>query len=219
MTPWYSVKDCMRSIEGYVEEMNAAIETVPTRGPQSKYVLPEEGLRGRLELSWGEGYAEGLSCDLSSVGYAAMHDAFATVLGKCETMAITGSLPCIKDLQDAGFDVQTLGFGLLKAYHANDEYALLGDFLVGYKVLEGIIENMNSKGWAEKQRKGREAAGKPATRGVKKGGNKFGLPAGPGMPVFWGSAGKNCACPNGACEMPCPGAVALAPTPQAPKAP
>lgn len=122
-------------------------------------------------------------------------------------MAITGSLPCIKDLQDCGFDVQTLGFGLLKAYHANDEYALLGDFAIGYKVLEGIVENMNSAAWAgaqKQQRKEEVAAGAAA--------KKMGLPAGPGTPVFWGA--KNCLCPNGACQIPCPGATALAPTPQ-----
>lgn len=40
--------------------------------------------------------------------------------GDCKPYSITGSLPCIRDLQEAGFDVQTLGFGKLAAYHSNN---------------------------------------------------------------------------------------------------
>lgn len=42
-------------------------------------------------------------------GFKALCDAFTAVVGDCKPFSITGSLPCIRDLQDAGFDVQTLG--------------------------------------------------------------------------------------------------------------
>ncbi len=45
------------------------------------------------------------------------------------------SATCLLSLQDAGFDVQTLGFGKLAAYHANNEYAYLSDFKAGFRVL------------------------------------------------------------------------------------
>ena len=80
-----------------------------------------------------------MACNLASPGYAALKDAFIAVTGKCEPMAITGSLPCIRDLQDAGFDVQTVGFGLMKVYHANDEFGLLSDFKTGFKVLARVV--------------------------------------------------------------------------------
>jgi acetylornithine deacetylase len=47
-------------------------------------------------------------------------EAFSAVTGDCKPYSITGSLPCIRDLQEAGFDVQTLGFGKLAAYHSNN---------------------------------------------------------------------------------------------------
>jgi hypothetical protein len=47
----------------------------------------------------------------TSAGYKALVEAFTAVIGRCEPYSITGSLPCIRDLQEAGFDVQTLGFG------------------------------------------------------------------------------------------------------------
>lgn len=72
-------------------------------------------------------------------GFKALVDAFTEVLGDCKPYSITGSLPCIRDLQDAGFDVQTLGFGKLAAYHANNEYAFLSDFRKGFKVLAILI--------------------------------------------------------------------------------
>lgn len=110
-----------------------------------------EGLRGQLELTWGEGMSRGVACNLSSPGYAAMRDAFQEVTGSCKPMAITGTLPCIADLQDAGFDVQTLGFGLMKTYHALNECAKLSDMATGFRVLAQIIANMDGQPQPEAQ--------------------------------------------------------------------
>jgi acetylornithine deacetylase len=59
-------------------------------------------------------------------GFKALCDAFTAVTGDCKPYSITGSLPCIRDLQEAGFDVQTLGFGKLAAYHSNNGECLAG---------------------------------------------------------------------------------------------
>lgn len=146
LTPFYELAAVMRAVEADVADINANIETaLPTLGPASRFALPDEGLRGRLSLTWGEGTSRGLACDLSSPGYAAMRDAFVAVTGECEPMAITGTLPCIRDLQDAGFDVQTLGFGLMRTYHANNEFGLLSDFRDGFRVLARMIVNMDAQ--------------------------------------------------------------------------
>jgi len=55
-----------------------------------------------------------------NAGFKALCDAFTAVTGDCKPFSITGSLPCIRDLQEAGFDVQTMGFGKLAAYHSNN---------------------------------------------------------------------------------------------------
>jgi acetylornithine deacetylase len=72
-------------------------------------------------------------------GFKALVEAFTEVTGSCAPYSITGSLPCIRELQEAGFDVQTLGFGKLAAYHANDEHALLSDFEKGFRVLASLL--------------------------------------------------------------------------------
>jgi hypothetical protein len=77
-----------------------------------------------------------------------------------------GSLPLIKDLQDAGFDVQIVGFGRMSAYHAVDEYgmihslssppsrlcspvfsfsvAFLSDFVQGHQIIAQVVETLSS---------------------------------------------------------------------------
>ena len=145
VTPFYDVKEVMRASDADVADNNAHVDQLPTIGPDSKFVLEAEGLRGHLELTWGEGTSRGIACDLSSPGYAAMRDAFTEVTGSCKPMAITGTLPCIADLQDAGFDVQTLGFGLMKTYHALNECGNLSDFAAGFRVLAKVIENMDAQ--------------------------------------------------------------------------
>lgn len=77
---------------------------------------------------------------LFPAGFKALVEAFTEVLGDCKPYSITGSLPCIRDLQEAGFDVQTLGFGKLAAYHANNEYGYLSDFKKGFQVLVALMQ-------------------------------------------------------------------------------
>ena len=43
----YSVIDVMKKLQEYVDDINNHIERLESRGPVSKYVLPDEDLRGR----------------------------------------------------------------------------------------------------------------------------------------------------------------------------
>jgi hypothetical protein len=67
-----------------------------------------------------------VACNLESAGFKALVKAFNAVTGDCKPYSITGSLPCIRELQDAGFMVNTLGFGKLAAYHANNGAGVQG---------------------------------------------------------------------------------------------
>lgn len=54
---WCSVNDVMKKLQEYIDDINANIEKLDCRGPVSKYVLPDENLRGRsvgLSLSLSE---------------------------------------------------------------------------------------------------------------------------------------------------------------------
>lgn len=141
LTPFYSVTDVMKKLEEYVEDLNANIEKLDIRGPVSKYVLPDEDLRGRLTISFDEAMS-GVACNLDSRGFHVLCKATEEVVGHVKPYSITGSLPLIRELQEEGFDVQTSGYGLMATYHAKNEYCLLSDMCQGYGVFVSIISQL-----------------------------------------------------------------------------
>ncbi|KAF8045082.1 hypothetical protein N665_5621s0001 [Sinapis alba] len=141
LTPFYDVKEVMKKLQEYVDDINTNIEKLATRGPVSKYVLPEENLRGRLTLSFDEASA-GVACNLDSRGFHVLCKATEEVVGHVKPYSITGTLPLIRDLKDEGFDVQTSGYGLMATYHAKNEYCLLTDMCQGFDVFVRIISQL-----------------------------------------------------------------------------
>ncbi|CAL5432338.1 unnamed protein product [Camellia sinensis] len=138
LIPFYNVTDAIKKLQEYVDDLNANIEKLDTRGPVSKYVLPDEQLRGRIKISFDEAFS-GVACDLDSRGFHVLCKATEEAVGHVKPYSITGSLPLIRELQDEGFDVQTCGYGLMATYHAKNEYCLLSDMCQGYQVLASII--------------------------------------------------------------------------------
>ncbi|KAH0642919.1 hypothetical protein KY289_033893 [Solanum tuberosum] len=141
LTPFYNVSDAMKKLQEYVDDLNANIEKLDGRGPVSKYVLPDENLRGRITISFDEA-SSGVACDLNSRGFHVLCKATKEEVGHVKPYSITGTLPLIRDLQDEGFDVQTSGYGLMATYHAKNEYCLLSDMCQGYRVFASIIAQL-----------------------------------------------------------------------------
>ncbi|XP_028960283.1 acetylornithine deacetylase-like isoform X2 [Malus domestica] len=98
LTPFYNVKDVMEKLQEYVDDINENIEKLESRGPVSKYVLPDENLRGSLTLSFNEA-TSGVACDLNSRGFHVLCKATEEVVGHVKPYSITGSLPLIRELQ------------------------------------------------------------------------------------------------------------------------
>ncbi|KFK28468.1 hypothetical protein AALP_AA7G000200 [Arabis alpina] len=141
LTPFYDVKEVITKLQAYVDDINTNIEKLATRGPVSKYVLPDENLRGRLTISFDEASA-GVACNLDSRGFHVLCKATEEVVGHVKPYSITGTLPLIRDLKDEGFDVQTSGYGLMATYHAKNEYCLLTDMCQGFDVFVKIISQL-----------------------------------------------------------------------------
>ena len=137
-TPFYDPKFVTESLEKYVAEID--LGALPTFGA-SRFELPDEGLKGVVRLEWlGEPYP-GVACNIESAGHKALNDALETVRGAAP-FSLTGSLPLIRDLQDAGFDVQITGFGRMDAYHANNEFAYISDYKAGARIVAHTIANL-----------------------------------------------------------------------------
>lgn len=125
-------------------------------------------------MTWLSPPIKGLACDLDSVGYHALARATEEVLGKvcstsrsgtpafgpptlvhaspraagwarqCEHIADTGTLPLVGDLRAQGMDLQTVGYGVEDAYHADNEFARLSDYGDGFKVLTRLLRHLDA---------------------------------------------------------------------------
>jgi acetylornithine deacetylase len=150
LTPFYDAAEVMASIDGWIAEINAAVESgtsaLPLHGDFSKYALAEEWkgkaqrcARAEIEFVNREDPLIGVACNLSSPGFDALVSAIRTVRGEVVPYSICGSLPLVAEMKDAGFDIQITGFGLLSTYHCDDEYCLLSDMEDALKILAHFL--------------------------------------------------------------------------------
>jgi len=149
LIPFYRIEKACQVLKESVERLNQVEELEKLQGqhgPDSKYVLrDEEGqvkAKGSLEMKFLCDPVQGIACSLDSPGFQALAKATEKVVGHVKPLADTGTLPLVADLKDAGFDVQTVGYGVEDVYHADNEYALLSDFEQGYQVLCNIITDL-----------------------------------------------------------------------------
>lgn len=142
LTPFYKVQDVTDFLDQRVRYWNENIEKLPTRGTVSKYVLKDEGIRGKLEISYDDTYS-GIAIDYKdSIGYKVLANATQEVIGYVQPYSLTGSLPLVGDLQPAGYDVQACGYGLTAVYHAENEYCLYSDMANGFKIFASVISQL-----------------------------------------------------------------------------
>lgn len=149
LTPFYDPVDVMQKMNGWIDELNANMETmIPTRGPCSKYTLDGDDVdikRGTLAMEWADDESsvrqmEGIACDLNSAGLKAIVDATTEVKGEpAKPYSISGSLPLVRQMQKEGFDIQITGYGDSKAYHADNEFASLKSMEDAFQILLRIV--------------------------------------------------------------------------------
>jgi acetylornithine deacetylase len=144
LIPFYKIKDAVEVVEREAALINQdRNSTLCNRGPDAQYVLPGHDKVGITFETLGEPTG-GLACKLDSLGFNALRDATIDVYGSCTPLADTGTLPLVADLQDNGFDLQTIGYGDEDSYHGDNEFALLSEFQKGFQVLTGVIVKLNA---------------------------------------------------------------------------
>lgn len=143
LTPFYENAKVKAAVESYVKDLNENLEQLDTRGPCSKYDLPDLGFRGKLNLEWGAHELGGIACKLDSPAFKAICKAVDSVKGEAKPYSICGSLPLVGDMQAEGFDIQLIGFGLSSAYHADNEYCKISDMKDATKILCKVIHDFS----------------------------------------------------------------------------
>jgi acetylornithine deacetylase len=141
LTPFYEVDDAINAIKKYVEEMNNDLSSIPTRGP-SGYKLAD-GTIGKLEVDFPSTPYPGIACNIDSKGFSALKESTEEVIGECKPYSIGGSLPLVRELQQAGFDVQICGYGKSHVYHGDNEFCLLSDMKKATDIFSAMINKLN----------------------------------------------------------------------------
>jgi len=143
LTPFYKIADAKAKVEHYVKEINDNITSLPTCGPGFSYELGYK--RGQINLTWLGVPLSGVAVDVKSPGLKALEKATVEVQGECQPFSLTGSLPLIAEMKDAGFDLQMIGFGHSIVYHGTNEYVSVESMRKGYVVLSRVIEILNNE--------------------------------------------------------------------------
>ena len=140
LVPFYRLRSVMALCQQVVDSLQASLAADPAvRGPDSRYA------GGSLALRWLCDPVEGIACDLQSPGYKSLCEATEKIFGLVKPLADTGSLPLVAELQESGFDVQTIGYGLEEYYHNDNEQARLSDLERGFSVLVSVISALNKQ--------------------------------------------------------------------------
>ena len=152
LTPFYDCLKCMETVEGYVKDLNERdLESLPTHGPYSKYQLPpsdgstDGGHRGKLTLTFLDRHSpmRGVYVDMESPGFKALKSSILDIKGKCEPESLTGSLPLVQDMKEAGYDLQMVGFGMSSKYHRPNECCRLSEMADATKILSAFISRVD----------------------------------------------------------------------------
>jgi acetylornithine deacetylase len=144
LTPFYDRAVVQAKVEEYIRDINANLGQLSTRGPVSKFELPDENLKGSIRMEWGSLSIGGIACDLESPLYRQLCNAVEAVKGKAEPFSICGSLPIVHEMRASGYDIQLIGFGLMSTYHADNEYCLLSDMKDAMLIMGKILHGMNA---------------------------------------------------------------------------
>ena len=67
------------------------------------------------------------------------------VKGSAKPFSITGSLPLVRQMQSAGFDLQLAGFGLSSVYHADNEYCSLQAMVDAHQIMMLVIASIEAQ--------------------------------------------------------------------------
>ena len=84
-----------------------------------------------------------MAVKLDSDAFKHLNDSTREVIGESKPHSITGSLPLVGDLQEAGFDIQICGYGHSSVYHGDNEYCSISAMQKAFKILCGLLNRYN----------------------------------------------------------------------------
>lgn len=103
----------------------------------------DEKVTAKLEFKWVFGPYCGVAVSKESKGWDMIVKATEQFHGSCKGCSDLGALPLVREMKDAGIDIQIIGYGVTKAYHANNEYCTISGMRKGFNILKTLLEIAN----------------------------------------------------------------------------
>jgi acetylornithine deacetylase len=100
----------------------------------------ENEVEAKIEFNWVFGPYCGIVTNLESDSYKLIRDATLAHHPTCDSCSDLGAVPLVKQMQDAGIDIQIMGYGVGDVYHGNDEYCTLSGMKKGFYILKTLLE-------------------------------------------------------------------------------
>jgi len=143
LTPFYKAEEVRDQIIAWVKEINEKPTALNARGPNFAFETSEA--KGSIAIEFESEIYHGIACNIESEGYKAISQATKEVVGTVKPYAVSGSLPLVHELQQAGYDLQISGYGLSKVYHGVNEYCEVSGMKQGFDILSKLITLLNDK--------------------------------------------------------------------------
>jgi acetylornithine deacetylase len=138
-TPFHDWREIRKTLNAYIEALNADPYKMLTKYHESFPDHLDDGSKVTFELKWLNEPFVGIACDMKSPGFKLISDATEKVHGSMDVQSCCGSLPLIADLQASGLDMQIIGYGVGKVYHANNEFCRFSDMKKGFEICLNVI--------------------------------------------------------------------------------
>lgn len=140
MTPFYDPFEMKVKMLEYAESINLHEIKKWHSGFVTKCTNEEKDHEAFIEFEWVFGPYCGVAVDTSSLGYSLIKDATLQHHQTCTGCSDLGAVPLVKDMQDAGVDLQIIGYGIGSVYHGNDEYCTISGMRKGFNILKTLLE-------------------------------------------------------------------------------
>lgn len=130
-------------ILNFVENLDVHSLTKWHDGFVTKCKNGENEIEAKIEFNWTMGPYCGIVTNLESDGYKLIKDATLTHHPTCDSCSDLGAVPLVKEMQDAGIDIQIIGYGVGDVYHGNDEYCTISGMKKGFDILKTLLMMAN----------------------------------------------------------------------------
>ena len=145
MTPFTDPYKLKIQLSEYVNsiDLNTISTVMETEYHPCFVTTASDGTQCTYKFEWIKEPYCGIAVDTNSDGFVNLMKATTHHHDNCHFKSDLGAIPLVGQMQNAGFDIQMVGYGIGSVYHGNDEYCTISGMKKGYEILGMLLELSN----------------------------------------------------------------------------